>query len=128
MSLKPPLVEMAHILIRSIRHQSALLSILLILSDLQITQLRIRRTCLVLGSIPPRLTLNQMAITSILSLSLQCAEHSTTMTETLLILLRVRKVSLKDSFVALPGPGTYRLPSDFGYYETKNKTNSKLMS
>lgn len=25
-------------------------------------------------------------------------------------------------FIVLPGPGSYRLPSDFGFYESKNKS------
>lgn len=34
-----------------------------------------------------------------------------------------RSTKLRPEQTETPGPGSYRLPSDFGHYESKNKTN-----
>jgi len=42
----------------------------------------------------------------------------------LILLLNVHSVYLL--FILAPGPGNYRAPSDFGYYDSKNERLSRL--
>jgi hypothetical protein len=37
----------------------------------------------------------------------------------------MRRTGSLGIFEKTPGPGTYRLPSDFGYYESKAKSQEK---
>jgi len=37
----------------------------------------------------------------------------------------MRRTGSLGMFEKTPGPGTYRLPSDFGYYESKAKSQEK---
>jgi hypothetical protein len=101
----------------------------LIPRDLLIIQLTMSRILQDLDSTLLRMQLNQMEIIIVPNISLQCVELSITMTGILYRCLKTQEVSKSNQLIIVsPGPGTYRIPSDFGYYENKNKCNTKLMS
>jgi len=48
----------------------------------------------------------------------------------LLTFLKIQEViviTYSNIYIDLPGPGNYRLPSEFGHYESKNKFSSSMM-